>query len=288
MPQLLEQWLGQTPQGYAVCWREQVFLVHSLVHEQRQQQGLKTRLQTATEKLRRLTPAVGRGRKQIATETELLQKANAILKSHQVVGLLDYEFTFEPQTKTHQARYQITQVHRQAMEIEACQRNFGWRVYVSNAPREKLSVEQAVLTYRDEWIVEHGFHRFKGKSLGAHPMFVQRDDQVQGLLNLLSLGLRLLTLIEFVVHRQLSEAQENLQGFYRENPQKTTNNPSTERILKSFDNITLTILEVEGQIYQHLTPLTPLQENILRLLGFSPRIYTEQTCWSNQGSKNRG
>jgi transposase len=41
-------------------------------------------------------------------------------------------------------------------------------------------------------------------------MFVQRDDQVQGLFNLLSLGLRLLTLIEFVVHRQLTQTQETL------------------------------------------------------------------------------
>jgi transposase len=84
----------------------------------------------------------------------------------------------------------------------------GWRVYVSNAPMEKLSWAQAVLTYRDQWIVEQGFHRFRGKSLGAHPMFVHRDDQVLGLLNLLSLGLRLLTLIEFVVHRQLSQYQD--------------------------------------------------------------------------------
>ena len=28
--------------------------------------------------------------------------------------------------------------------------------------QEQVFFEQAVLTYRDEWIVEHGFHRFKG------------------------------------------------------------------------------------------------------------------------------
>ena len=266
---------GETPQGYPVCWHEQVFLVHSLTHEHRQRQGLETRLATATEKLLRLTPAVGRGRKQIANEGELIQKVQAIVKSHQVEGLLDYAFIFESQTKLRQARYQITQVHRKEIEIEAYQQNFGWRVYVSNAPSQLLSFEQATLTYRDEWIVEHGFHRFKGKSLGAHPMFVQRDDQVQGLLHLLSLGLRVLTLIEFVLHRQLSQTQETLQGLYRENPKKTTTNPSTERILKVFDNITLSIVEVEGQIYRHLTPLTSLQEHIIRLLGFSPRIYTD-------------
>ena len=140
---------------------------------------------------------------------------------------------------------------------------------------ERLSFEQAVLTYRDEWIVEHGFHRLKGKPLGANPMFVKRDDQVQGLMHLLSLGLRLLTLIEFVVRRQLSNTQDGLSGLYPENPQKTTTRPTTERLLKTFDNITLTCFEVEGRAYRHLPALTPLQEKILHLLGFSPQIYTD-------------
>jgi len=123
--------------------------------------------------------------------------------------------------------------------------------------------------------VEHGFHRFKGKSLGANPLFVQRDDQVVGWLNLLSLGLRLLTLIEFVGHRQLSQTQDTLRGLYRENPQKPTARPSTERRLKAFDQITLTIIEGDGKSYRQLPPFTPVQEKIIQLLGFSPRIYTD-------------
>jgi transposase len=196
--------------------------------------------------------------------TAIEQKAQAILKSHQVEGLLNYTFTVEAQAKKQQLRYQITQVIPDETAIVQHQYTFGWRIYVSNAPTEQLSFEKAVLTYRDEWIVEQGFHRFKGKSLGARPVFVQRDDQVRGLLHLLSLGLRLLTLIEFVVHRQLTQTQETLRGLYPENPKKSTNSPSSERILKAFDNITLSIFEVEGQSYRHLTPLTPLQEKIIQ------------------------
>jgi transposase len=68
----------------------------------------------------------------------------------------------------------------------------------------EILIEQAVLTYRDEWIAERGFHRLKGASLSITPMFVQRDHQVTRLINLLSLALRLLTIIEFVVRRQLT------------------------------------------------------------------------------------
>jgi transposase len=266
---------SQTAMGDALSWTEQVFLVHSPSHEQKQAEGLAKRLAMATAKLLALTPTVGRGRKQISEATELDQKATAIIKAHRLVGLIDYTFELQPPTKTHQARYQITAVTPNQSALVENQQDFGWRLYVSNAPASQLSLAQAVSVDREEWIVEHGFHRFKGKSLGADPLFVQRDDQVVGLLNLLSLGLRLLTLIEFVVHRQLTQTQATLTGLYPENPKKSTNRPSTERILKVFDQMTLTIFTVEGQSHRHLPPLTPLQSQIIQLLGFSPRIYTD-------------
>jgi len=156
---------GLTPEGHGVCWREQVFLVHSPNHQQQQQQGLEKRLETATTKLLKLTPPIGRGRKQINEETVLAQKIQGILKAHRVEGLLEYTTRFEAATPSRKARYQITQVTRNQAAIEQHQQSFGWRVYVSNTACERLSCQQAVLTYRDEWIVEHGFHRFKGKAL---------------------------------------------------------------------------------------------------------------------------
>ena len=141
-------------------------------------------------------------------------------------------------------------------------------------PSEQLSFEQAVLTVRDSWIQERGFSRLKGKALGASPLFVQRDDQAQGLMNLLSLGLRILTLLEFVVHRRLKEQGEQLLGLFPGNPKRPTARPTAERILKAFQNLSLTILEVRGQEYGHVSLLNPLQQRILELLGLSPDIYS--------------
>jgi hypothetical protein len=53
-------------------------------------------------------------------------------------------------------------------------------------------LEQAVLTYRQEWLLERGFHRLKGVPLSLSLLFVKRDDQVVGLTNLLSLAVRFL------------------------------------------------------------------------------------------------
>jgi len=261
-------------EGTTVEWTERVLLVHSPVYEQQQQQGLNQRLSTATAKLKALSPPVGRGQRQIRELAVLQQKAEAILKSHRVENLLAYTYTYYPASKTLKQRYQIAAVTLNTDTVEQARLTFGWRVYVTNAPHEQLSLQDAVLTYREQWILERGFHRFKGKPLSLTPLFVQRDDQVKGLVHLLSLGLRILTLIEFVVRRQLKVTDDSLVGLHPENPQQATSRPTTERLLKAFDNLTLTILEVQGQQYGYVSPLNSLQKQILRLLGLSSEIYS--------------
>ena len=105
-------------------------------------------------------------------------------------------------------------------------------------------------------------------------MFVKRDDQVVGLTNLLTLAVRFLTLIEFVVRRKLKQNQEKLVGLIENNPKKGIDNPTTERLLKMFDNITLTIVLLPGQTIRHLPALTTVQTRILELLGLSADVYT--------------
>lgn len=255
-------------------WTERVLLVYSPAHARQQQRGLQQRLDKATQKLQALTPAVGRGKRQIRDLAELQAQANRILKTHRVEGLLDYRYEFQPAMKRQKERYQITEVLRMATLIEQAQHTFGWRVYVTNAPADKLSFAQAVLTVRDAWIQERGFSRLKGKSLGACPLFVQRDDQAQGLMHLLSLGLRILTLIEFVVQRHLKENDQKLFGLFPGNPKRTTARPTAESILRVFKSLTLTIFKINDQEYGHVSPLNSLQQRILELLELPPDIYS--------------
>jgi len=272
-------------------WTEQVFVVRSDSYRKALLKGLDGRLQRATDKLLALTPPPARGKRQFRDESELTKAADAILKAHTVEGLLTYSFDRQEkrQTKylgrgrgnaqrpTHElvtVRYQIAAVRRQEEAITALQQTFGWRAYVTDAAADQLTLEQAVLTYRDEWLIEHGFHRLKGAPLSLDPLFVKRDDQVSGLINLLSLAVRLLTLIEFVVRRKLKQNQEKLAGLIENNPHKGIDNPTTERLLKTFDKVTLTIVHLPDQTIRHITPLTSVQTRILELLGLSTTVYT--------------
>ena len=271
-------------------WTERVLVVRSYAHAEALKRGLERRLATATAKSEALTPPRGRGKRQIKEEQVLIEKADAILKQHRVEGSLSNTFERQveqqfkyvgrgrgaknrPQQVVEQIWYQITAVVRDEEAITALQQTFGWRAYVTDVSVEQLSFSEAISTYREEWQVEHGFHRLKSAPLSIAPMFVKRDDQVAGLINLMSIAVRLLTLIEFVVRRALKRENAQLVGLHKENLKKPTDTPTTERLLQAFSNITLTIINFPDRVMRHITPLTPLQERILMLLGLSPDIY---------------
>lgn len=283
--------LCRTPvDGKTLEWSERVFVVYSDAYAKPQQRGLEQRLATATAKLNALTPPRGRGKRQLTDETQLTQAAQALLQAHRVEGLLSYTFERQverqlqfvgrgrgaanrPQRILEHVRYQITAVVRHEADITALKDTFGWRAYATDVSTAQLTLTEAVLTYRDEWLIERSFHRLKGAPLSLSPLFVKRDDQVVGLINLLTIALRVLTLIEFVVRRTLKREQAELVGLHKENPKKATATPTTERLLQAFSNITLTIVQLPDRAMRHVTPLTSLQVHILELLGLSPNIY---------------
>jgi len=76
-----------------------------------------------------------------------------------------------------------------------------------------------------------------------------------------------------VVRQRLEATRTALTGLYAGNPKRATARPTTERLLKSFEGLTLTIIR-EGRRRYHLTPLSRVQRRILALLDFPVDIYT--------------
>jgi transposase len=116
--------------------------------------------------------------------------------------------------------------------------------------------------------------RLKGRPLSLKPMYVQRDDHATGLIRLLSIALRVLTLLEFVGRRPLTQAEGKMAGLSAGNPKRETARPTAERLLEAFEEITLTVIELPHQTCRHVTSLSPIQLRILEILGFSAEVYT--------------
>ena len=130
-----------------------------------------------------------------------------------------------------------------------------------------------MVAYREEFLIERGFGRLKGKQLSLTPMYLQSDRRATGLIHLLSICLRVLVLLEFQVRRRLAENNERLAGLYAGNPKRSTSRPTAEMLLEAFQNITLSKVVANRQRYRHLTPLSDLQKTILALLGMPTAIY---------------
>ena len=120
-------------------------------------------------------------------------------------------------------------------------------------------------------------HLLKDRPLGLSPLWGWRDDQIKGLPQLLTIGLRLLTLIETKARASLKEAQTPLAGLSEGNPNRSTDRPTARRLLKAFGRTALTRTQIEfpGAKSWCVTPLTPLLEQILALLGLSLPLYTQ-------------
>ena len=123
-------------------------------------------------------------------------------------------------------------------------------------------------------VIERIFNRLKSR-VHIAPLFVKRNEQIEGLTYLLTLGVRVLTVMEFVLRRSLENDQAKLPGLHPEDKQKRTDKPTAERILKAFREISLTIIQnVAGEeILRRLTPLSALQEDILQRQGLGTALY---------------
>lgn len=279
-----------------VTWTERVLVVRSLAIARERTAELQRRLVAAETALWRLTPAPGPGKRAYRDEAALQAAVDTILKHHAVVGLLSVTWRRDEQRVTRyvgrgpagpnrptrtevSVRYFITAVTRDQDAIAAQAARLGWRIYVTTMPAARLSLADAVHHYRGGWCLERGFHLLKDRPLGISPLYVTRDDQLIGLTRLLTLGWRVLTLLESQVRAGLASDTATLEGLYEGQPRRRTDRPTGTRLLKAFARaqITLTCIQSSDTSVWHLTPLSPLLLQVLTYLGLSASLYSRLT-----------
>lgn len=269
--------------GQEFTWEERRLVVYSIVHATSQKKALQARVEKAQTALQALNEP-RRGKKSAQDLESFGQVAKSILVNNRVQSL--FHLSFQEQVEQHaqrkygnrparvveKRRFQVDYTLDEA-ELEQQMQLLGWQVYATNHPAAELSVADAVVVYRHEYVIERGFGRLKGQPLSLRPMFLQREDHIKGLIRLLTIGLRVLTLVEFQVRRSLSTDKRKLPGLYAGNPKRSTARPTAERLFANFKDITLVLIDTGAETFADLTALNPLQQEILRLLDFPIEIY---------------
>ncbi len=166
--------------GESQRWMERRVVVWSLRHAKASEAALRARVAKARAHVEALNRR-GRGRKRFAALNDLRQAGNAIVPRHHVaafVGLRSEQPCTSHPVRADRERAAGGKVDRHATvevrvdeeALEAAVSRVGWRVYGTNQPREQVSVEQAVLAYRSEYLVERSRGRLTGRPLARTPM----------------------------------------------------------------------------------------------------------------------
>src|SRR5271166_5033355 len=169
--------------------------------------------------------------------------------------------------------YFAIDVGRDEARIEAKKREMGWQVYATNGL--SLALPPVVWAYRGQYRIEDDWSRLKGRSLGLTPVYLQEEERIQGLVYLLSLALRILTLVEWEVRQRLRQEGTKLQEVYAGQAGRKTDRPSAELLLRVLKTISVSVVEVNGQRHVLLSPLTKVQQRLLELWGLPPDLYEQ-------------
>src|SRR5712691_5634453 len=239
--------------GERQSWTERRLVVRSMRQAQAAERALRARVANAMAQIEALNHR-GRGKQRFDEVSALRQAVVTIVQRYgveEVLWLRYSQHTTPRAVRAYRARparveedrYATVEVRVDEVALEVAVRRLGWRVYGSNQAAEQLSLAQAVLAYRSAYLVERSLGRLKGRPLSLTPMYVQRDDHATGLIRLLSIALRVLTLLEFVVRRRLTAEGTQLHGLYAGNAKRETARPTAERLLEAFSEMTLTIIK---------------------------------------------
>ncbi len=249
---ILETLSAQTEDGHTHSWKEQWFIVQSHAYANTQKKACLSRLEKAEAELERLKP------KKNETAEQFRQRAEKILNHRKCKDLihLDIQETItlkekylgrgRPKPDSPRTAVELRdisfQFHRKTAAIDESLALAGWRIYVSNAEPHVMTLDQSVRYYREEWLVERGFHRFKQGSLPTLPLYLRLPERIKGLMLILTLALQAITLIEFVARRNLAASQQKtLSGLVPGNPKMKTARPTTERLLAQLEGLHLLI-----------------------------------------------
>jgi transposase len=156
---------------------------------------------------------------------------------------------------------------------QAMVERLGWQVYVSNSTAEEYGVEALVATYHGQVVHERSFSRLKTRNLHVRPLFVRDERRIGGLVWVLCLAVRVLVLTEQRLRAALQKTDTALVGLNPASHTQSTTQPTTERVIRAFRNLTVTIVTGVGWEQCHVSPLNPTQQQILELLGLPSDLY---------------
>jgi transposase len=271
--------------GIDLSWTERRLFVHGTAYAKSQQHAFDNRLAKMIAQLEDL-PTRKQGKAHLTTKEEYQETIDKLLKDNGLVDFLEVKIQTTETTKelraygSKPARTEITrtfsiEITKNEAAIAEHKILLGWQVYATNAPKTLLPFEKCVLKYRHQSNIESSFDDLRNKVAHLVPIYLQKDERIKGLVNLLLLALKVCAVLEYKMAEALRENDEQLCQIYEGNPKRCSKRPSSKRICKAFDGVAIALVFVNYKLqFAIMTNLEPVQTKILNLLNIEKQIYT--------------
>lgn len=265
-------------------WTERHLVVRSQAYAVAEEKTLHNKLAKTIKIIEALNERV-QGKRVFKDEETLKLHIHNVLKNNKTTDLIDLDYNFKYSTKEIRASkkkeartettftYKITvSINAEALKTKIM--TLGWLIYATNMPIELLSIEEAVLFYREEYKIEHRFHNLKDEVTRLLPVFLKKENRIVGLIHLLMLALKIIATMEYTVKTKLEENKEPLAGLYAGNPKIATENPTISKIMEAMSSIAIAYIIQDGKIVQcFINKLKPIQIKIMDLLDLDLKYF---------------
>lgn len=154
----------------------------------------------------------------------------------------------------------------------------GYRVYLTNQTIEQLDIQKAVEAYRGEYKIERRIRNLKQEVCALLPIYLQKDDRIVGLVNLLTLLLQIVSIAEYQMAQSLKEEeqenQKKIAGLYAGQPKLATAKPSISKIITAMSPITIIFVIKDDKVVKKvITNQNHITKRIIELIKIPVNPY---------------
>jgi transposase len=243
------------------------------------------RLQRATQALLELRDRLQGPKTRFRQRSKVAAAVQEILKQYEVESLLLVDVVEQEKPTYRQASKGRPGKDTQYIKSVTTSFDISWSVdpirlseaesldgifpLITNA--KGLTAEEVLRAYKRQPIIEKRFSQLK-TDFAVAPIYLKTVPRIQALLAVYFFALIVQTLLEREVRQAMERSQIETLPLYPED--RKCRRPTTRKILDLFDGVLRHELTLAGQPPEVLlTELTPLQKQILKLVGISPKSY---------------
>lgn len=270
--------------GEEIKWKERVLLVRSDMYADSEKEKFEKEVNEGVEAINKLKSKKCKTEEE--AQKELEKKVTELVKKYELEELVKIEYKKEEEEKTYErtetekgkkrgGNYTIKKIkifakaEKKKEEIEEKKKRLGWRIYLTNTQKEEMKLGDCYNHYRGaQYIIENSFHVLKDKPIGIRPIYVWKAKQIIGVMRLLTMALKIASVITSKIRMGLEKANEELSEIYAGQPKKRTASPSIKTILNLFyrQGIIFRGAFFEGTWKLGLSKMSSTCERILSLL----------------------